>query len=935
MVRRFSLGFRSASLLLMTVAALVVISPVPEVQRAGSASPASTKQPISTKAATVSFELNRGQTDLRVKYISHGAGRPLFLKADGLVARLREPESDTDHVVEMKIVGANPQAESEEFDPRPGRSNYFVGNDPDRWQRGVPHYGRVKFKEVYPGIDLVYRGSEEATSDRGQMLEYDFIVNPGADPARIRLQFEGVEDVRVDDQGDLALRTVVGELQQRRPVVYQELAEARRPVNGRFDLGPDGQVGFSVGPYDTDLPLVIDPKVEYSTYLGGSGDDQAFGIKVGPDGSMYVTGWTESPNFPTTDGSGVGGGRDSFTAVFDGDGNLVFSRRVGGSGDDEGRAIAVMEIEDEQTKGEGDSAGKSPIVVTGSRITNDDLENETPIRIQEGYGGGPSDGFLEVVQFDGASGQPLTVSNRAASFLGGNRSDAVDSISLGNLTINNCFGEQDYNLFVTSTTNSTTGMPESECVPPPGPRGGADIHITAISFDLTFSAPFGEVFGFYPPSGTGNETEGRCKVFESVSPIPRDRLYCSYNTLSNDVPVDENAAMSTNPGEQSYIVTFMEPDPETGKPVFHGTTYGGGSEFDQVAGMDVDPNGATAVVGLTFSQLDTTPNAISPTRRGPFDGWLAMHHPRLAQITYQTYLDSNVTAIDFDRFGQSHLAGINGPGATITTNAFQPEFGGGPWDGTATRITLPFVFSNGIGNGASFRPGASPQQISVVVGGLIGPQMPAFLTVGQDGNLLEVLGEASVLVDGEPNPMTFASETQNNFIYRPTVGFPFNLSGKGEQPPVVEVQVGFAGDVSNVVEVPVMEANPGLFALDGSGQGQGAILNPDFTTNGPDNPAPSDGFVIVYGTGGGITDPACPDGGFGPFAEPLPRLQLPVQILVDGDEVNQNYAGSAPGLVCGVNQFNVIPTNSPSGPAVPIQICVNDVCSNIVTAVFE
>jgi len=213
--------------------------------------------------------------------------------------------------------------------------------------------------------------------------------------------------------------------------------------------------------------------------------------------------------------------------------------------------------------------------------------------------------------------------------------------------------------------------------------------------------------------------------------------------------------------------------------------------------------------------------------------------------------------------------------------------------------------------------------------------MPAFLTVGQDGNLLEVLGEASVLVDGEPNPMTFASETQNNFIYRPTVGFPFNLSGKGEQPPVVEVQVGFAGDVSNVVEVPVMEANPGLFALDGSGQGQGAILNPDFTTNGPDNPAPSDGFVIVYGTGGGITDPACPDGGFGPFAEPLPRLQLPVQILVDGDEVNQNYAGSAPGLVCGVNQFNVIPTNSPSGPAVPIQICVNDVCSNIVTAVFE
>ncbi len=1004
MRRRFPLGFCCVSLFLLMTAALVVLSPPPPRGQAQPETPGPPQHPLATypKAAEVNFEPNFGQTDPRVRYISHGAGSPMFLMPDGLVARLTQPSSDVDHVVEMKIIGANPQAESEELNPQPGLSNYFIGNDPDRWQRGIRRFGSVKFKGVYPGIDLLYRGSTEPLSGGAQALEYDFVVNPGADPARIRLQFTGVEDVRLSDEGDLTLQTVVGDLRQRRPVVYQQMAEVRRPVDGRFDLSPDGQVGFSVGAYDTKLPLVIDPKVEYSTYLGGSGDDQSFGIKVGPDGSVYVTGWTESvdfpdvtakggggnrdvflariaefspglitysvtlggfmveqgqslavdsdgnayivgwtesPNFPTTDGSGVTGGRDSFTAAFDTAGNLVFARRFGGSGADEGWAIDVTEVENLQIESKGDP-GRQRIVVTGSRIASNDAPTTPVSAPQPEYGGGDSDGYIEALLLDTTTSPTFTVKNQAASHLGGNRADAVDSIGLGNLTINTGSGEENYNFFVASTTNSTSGILVNGCDPCSNFAGGTDVHFTALRLDPTFGDTFGgaDPVGMYLPSGSGNESEVRFKIAENTSPIPRDRVIFSYNSFSNNVPTDENAAMPNNPGEQSPVLTILEPDSETGKPVFVGTTYAGGSQFDQAADMALDPNGAPAVVGLTFSQLPTTPNAIFRNRNGVFGGWLALYSSDLSTITYQTYMwgnaNSNVTAIDFDPFGQFYIAGINGTGALTTPNAFQTNFGGGPWDVTIGGFTRPFLFDNGVGNAASFDPGISHQQISVGVGGNIGPNEPIGLTLDQAGRVLDGLGDTGVNINGQPAFLTFVSRFQDNFIPA-TDAIQIFLRPKGAETQTAAIQIVVAGDPSNIVEVPVLAANPGLFALDGSGQGQGAILNPDFTTNGPANPAPSNGFIIVYGTGGGITDPLCPDGGFGPFAEPLPRLELPVQVFVDGDEVNQNYAGSAPGLVCGVNQFNVIPTNSPSGPAVPIQVCVNEVCSNIVTAAFE
>lgn len=185
--------------------------------------------------------------------------------------------------------------------------------------------------------------------------------------------------------------------------------------------------------------------------------------------------------------------------------------------------------------------------------------------------------------------------------------------------------------------------------------------------------------------------------------------------------------------------------------------------------------------------------------------------------------------------------------------------------------------------------------------------------------------------------MISASKLQTSFVLdvEPPVDFLRGTpaAAKGGAPDTVTIQFAVDGDPSNTVTLPLVPSNPGLFALDSSGSGQGAILNPDFSVNGPDNPSSS--FVIAYGTGGGDVEPDCPAATLAPGAEPLPRLQLPQRILVDGVEANVNYAGSAPGLICGVNQWNIIPTNNPSGPAVPIQVCSGDACSNIVTAAFE
>ena len=197
----------------------------------------------------------------------------------------------------MTLANANPQSQAAGLDELPGKSNYFIGNDPAKWRTNIPTYAKVKYNGVYPGVDLVYYGNH------GQ-LEYDFVVAPGADPSLVTLAFEGAREIYIDARGELVLDVEGGEVRQHKPVVYQEVEGVKQEVAGHYVMKGTRQVGFRVAAYDPSRPLIIDPVLVYSTFLGGSGTEkQASVIAVDGAGSAYVAGERVTRNFPTTAGA--------------------------------------------------------------------------------------------------------------------------------------------------------------------------------------------------------------------------------------------------------------------------------------------------------------------------------------------------------------------------------------------------------------------------------------------------------------------------------------------------------------------------------------------------------------------------------------------------------------------------------------------------------
>jgi hypothetical protein len=246
----------------------------------------------------LAFEPNVGQTDSRVRFLARGGGMTMFFtdaEAVMVLTRGRAGKKPVDAekvAVRMKLLGSETATRQVGLDPLPGVSNYFIGNDPAKWRTDVPHYGRIRYTDVYPGIDLVWYGSE-------RRLEYDFVVAPGADPSRIQTAYEGAESLRVDANGDLVLKTALGDLRQQRPRVFQEVGGRQVEVAARYRIGTGNRVEFAVSAYDRRTVLRIDPVVLlYSTYLGGSGYDLGNAIAVDGAGSAYVTGNTQSANFP-------------------------------------------------------------------------------------------------------------------------------------------------------------------------------------------------------------------------------------------------------------------------------------------------------------------------------------------------------------------------------------------------------------------------------------------------------------------------------------------------------------------------------------------------------------------------------------------------------------------------------------------------------------
>jgi hypothetical protein len=292
----------------------------------------------------LAFEANQGQTDPQVKFVSRGTGYNLFLTTSEAVLTLRRPcthepnspgekasrQQEKSSVLRMKLVGANAAAtEVSGKDELSSKSNYFIGNDPTKWRSNIRQYGKVRYANLYPGVDLVYYGNQRE-------LEYDFVLQPGADPDTIRLRIEGSSKLRLDSR-DLVLSSPAGDVRLRSPFTYQDVNGTKMEIRSHYVMKSNHEVGVRVASYDRGRPLIIDPVLAYSTYLGGSTDEYALDIAVDSAGNAYVTGGTTSTDFPTENPfqSAYGGGSsNAFVTKINADGSsLVYSTYLGGSSD--------------------------------------------------------------------------------------------------------------------------------------------------------------------------------------------------------------------------------------------------------------------------------------------------------------------------------------------------------------------------------------------------------------------------------------------------------------------------------------------------------------------------------------------------------------------------------------------------------------------------
>ncbi|MBI4637939.1 MAG: SBBP repeat-containing protein [Candidatus Rokubacteria bacterium] len=650
-------------------------------------------------ALPLHFEANHGQTDGSVHFLARARGYTLFLTpteavivtapprggertardrrrgpgripdsqlpADRLstAEAVRDARAPGRAVVRMKLVGANPDPLVSGVDQLPGRVNYFLGNDPARWRTNIPTYARVRYRDVYPGIDLVYDGKR-------RRMEFDFVVAPGADPGRIRLAFEGAGSVALDARGDLLLRLATGDLRLLKPQVYQEVAAKRVAVDGRFTLVaapcqgrgcPPArvQVAVQVAAYDTGKPLVIDPVLAFSTFLGGSGDEGGQftslgdGVAVDASGSVYMTGETISVDFPTA--SPVQGAcascatvfaPDAFVAKLDSTGStLTYATYLGGGAADVGRGIDV------------DASGDA--YVTG---LTQSLDFPTLNPLQTAPCGG-SDVF--VVKLDATGGLVYS------TCLGGGdgRGIAVDTSGnahVAHVTAGSCFVSK----------------------------------LDAAGSALVYSTGLGSISECV---GVAVDTSGNAYVTGSVSPDPF--------FLTVDFPV-LNAFDSTPNGGIDAFVTKLD---ASGALVY--STFLGGSGDDLGFGITVDAGGNAYVTGLTFSTDFPTASPFQGTCAScasfGTDAFVTKLDPSGSVLLYSTYLGgsgsesfSGRVGIAVDTSGNVSVAGDTESLDFPTLNALQAVHGGGSLDAFVAKLaaTGGLVYSTFLGGSGSDTP---------------------------------------------------------------------------------------------------------------------------------------------------------------------------------------------------------------------------------------
>jgi hypothetical protein len=612
------------------------------------------------------FEANQGQTDRRVTFLSRGSNHTLFLTpteavlvlskarpADaGPAQKLKDtPEkshSATQAILRSKFVGANSRPRINGRAELPGKTNYFIGNDPTKWRTNVPTYAKVEYENLYPGIDLVYYGNQ-------RQLEYDFIVRPGADPKKIVLELRGADKLDIDPYGDLVLNTAVGAIHQRKPLIYQEVDGVRREIPGSYVLTGTRQVGFQVAAYDSTRLLIIDPVLFYSTYLGGSANDSGHGIAVDGAGNAYVAGATNSSNFPTTGGAfqtALHGVENAFVTKLNPTGSaLVYSTYFGGSGDGTNPlSIAV------------DSSGNA--YVTG--ITFDADFPTTPGAFQTTFGGsgtccGSASGDAFVTKLN-PTGSGLVYS----TYLGGNRGDNGNGIAVDGAG----------NAYVAGQTSSTNFPTTAGAFQTTFSGGTWDAFVTKLN-------PLGSGLVYSTYLGGGGDDLGFSIALDSAG-----NAYVTGETSSTNFPVTPGVFQTSLAGGFDAFVTKLNP---LGSGLAY-STYFGGSGNDLGRGIALDGAGNAYVTGyISSTNFPTTAGAFQTMfGGGALDAFVTKLNPLGTGLLYSTYLggsgDDFGQGVAVDTSGNVYVTGFTGSTNFPTANPVQATFGGGTFDAFVTAV---------------------------------------------------------------------------------------------------------------------------------------------------------------------------------------------------------------------------------------------------------
>jgi hypothetical protein len=507
------------------------------------------------------FEANTGQTDSRVRFLSRGPGYTMFLgQQEAVVALSPSRPNGVSQVVRLRLSGANPDAPVVGESPLSGTTNHFIGSDASKWRTDVPTYARVRYDDVYDGIDLVYYGNQ-------QQLEYDFVVAPGADPSQIGLAFPGAPDARVDEHGDLVLSAGSDALRMRKAVVYQDADDGRVMIEARY--APRGAiVGFELGEYDRTRPLVIDPVLAYSTYMGGSYDERGFEIAIGPAGSVYISGVTLSTDYPTMNAYQPEGSpadilkTEAFVTRINPAGTAIeYSTYLGGNSRDLAHGLAV---------------GPGGEVYVAGHTASSDFPLKNPL---QAYGGGNYiDGGDAFVTKLTAAGNALVYS----TCVGGTAQEWAFDLAV----------DASGSAYVTGWTRSANFPLVSAAQPGFGSSSGtlADAFVFKIN-------PAGTALVYSTYLGGFDLDEGKSIAVDTLG-----NAFVTGTTNSANFPVQSPAQGIKNAGGRDAFVTKLDP---TGTTLVSSTYLGGAGEgtggTDDGNGIAVDAFGRAYVVGETFA----------------------------------------------------------------------------------------------------------------------------------------------------------------------------------------------------------------------------------------------------------------------------------------------------------------------------------------------